>query len=91
MLFHLAYGRCYVTGEPIGVDRVHCHHVIPRAEDGSDKYSNLVIIDIFVHRLIHITSVDKIAKYLRYFNLNKKQLDKLNSLRKASGNEPITT
>ncbi|CAH2463011.1 MULTISPECIES: group II intron reverse transcriptase/maturase [Bacillus cereus group] len=85
------YGRCYVTGEPIGVDRVHCHHVIPRAEDGSDKYSNLVIIDIFVHRLIHITSVDKIAKYLRYFNLNKKQLDKLNSLRKASGNEPITT
>ncbi|MCF7620447.1 MULTISPECIES: group II intron reverse transcriptase/maturase [Bacillaceae] len=85
------YGRCYVTGEPIGVDRVHCHHVIPRAEDGSDKYSNLVIIDIFVHRLIHITSVDKIAKYLRYFNLNKKQLDKRNSLRKASGNEPITT
>lgn len=85
------YGRCYVTGEPIGVDRVHCHHVIPRAENGSDKYSNLVIIDTFVHRLIHITSVDKIAKYLRYLILNKKQLDKLNSLRKASGNEPITT
>ncbi|MBT2669070.1 group II intron reverse transcriptase/maturase [Bacillus sp. ISL-4] len=85
------YGRCYVTGEPIGIDRVHCHHVIPRTKEGSDKYSNLVTIDVFVHRLIHITSVDKIAKYLRYFNLNRKQMDKLNSLREASGNEPITT
>lgn len=85
------YGRCYVTGEPIGVDRVHCHHVVPRGKGGSDKYSNLVIIDTFVHRLIHITNIDKISKYLRYLNLNERQIDKLNSLRKASGNEPITT
>nr|WP_227002604.1 reverse transcriptase domain-containing protein [Salicibibacter kimchii] len=85
------YGRCYVTGEPVGVDRIHCHHVVPRDKGGSDKYSNLIIIDTYIHRLIHITNIDKIAMYLRYFNLNKKQMDKLNSLRKTSGNEPITT
>ena len=84
------YGKCYVTGEPIGVDRVHCHHRIPLTMGGTDHYSNLVIIDAFIHRLVHVKTSNKIDKYLRYFNLNRKQLDKLNSLRVASGNEPIT-
>lgn len=83
------YGKCYVTGEPIGIDRVHCHHVIPLAKNGTDHYSNLVIIDTFIHRLIHLKNTDKIAKYLRYFILNRKQMEKLNLLREASGNEPI--
>ncbi|MEK7019497.1 group II intron reverse transcriptase/maturase [Bacillus sp. FSL R9-9410] len=83
------YGKCYITNEPIGIDRVHCHHVKPISHGGTDKYSNLVILDIFIHRLTHITNKDKIAKYLRYFNLNKKQIEKLNFLRVASGNEPI--
>ncbi|EMJ6445418.1 group II intron reverse transcriptase/maturase [Bacillus cereus] len=83
------YGKCYITNEPIGIDRVHCHHVKPISHGGTDKYSNLVILDIFIHRLSHITNKDKIAKYLRYFNLNKKQIEKLNFLRVASGNEPI--
>ena len=83
------YGKCYVTGELLGIDRVHCHHIIPLAKNGADHYSNLVIVDIFVHMLIHLKNKDKIAKYLRYFSLNRKQLEKLDLLRRASGNEPI--
>ncbi|WP_054637867.1 group II intron reverse transcriptase/maturase [Thalassobacillus sp. C254] len=85
------YGKCYITGEPIGIDRVHCHHIIPLVMGGTDHYSNLVIIDRFVHKLIHVKRDDEITKYLRYFQLDKKQLEKLNVLRSTFGNEPIIT
>jgi len=83
------YGKCFITGVEIGVDRVHCHHIIPLSKGGSDKYNNLVIIDSFIHKLIHLTNPNKISQHLRYFNLNKKQINKLNILRAQSGNEPI--
>ncbi|MGG0240612.1 group II intron reverse transcriptase/maturase [Bacillus rhizoplanae] len=83
------YGKCFVTGEIIGVDRVHCHHVIPLNLGGTDKYNNLVIVDWFIHKLIHMTNLEKIIQVLRSFNLNKKQMDKLNLLRNKAGNEPI--
>ncbi|WP_160036881.1 group II intron reverse transcriptase/maturase [Paenibacillus sp. An7] len=85
------YGRCFITKEPIGIDRVHCHHITPIHQGGTDKYSNLVIIDSFIHRLLHITNEDKINKYLLYFSLEKSQLIKLNYLRAALDNEPITS
>ncbi|PEC57777.1 group II intron reverse transcriptase/maturase, partial [Bacillus wiedmannii] len=83
------YGKCYITGEEIGVDRVHCHHIIPINQGGNDKYNNLVIVDWFIHKLIHMTNHTKIKRYLRSFNLNEKQMDKLNVLRTKAGNEPI--
>ncbi|WP_144490014.1 group II intron reverse transcriptase/maturase [Bacillus thuringiensis] len=83
------YGKCFITGEEIGVDRVHCHHIIPINKGGDDRYHNLVIVDWFIHKLIHMTNLNKITHYLRSFNLNKKQMDKLNVLRTKAGNEPI--
>jgi RNA-directed DNA polymerase len=35
------YGKCYVTGEEIGIERVHCHHIVPIKQGGDDKYNNL--------------------------------------------------
>ena len=34
------YGKCYVTGEEIGIERVHCHHIVPIKQGGDDKYNN---------------------------------------------------
>lgn len=83
------YGKCFVSGELIGIDRVHCHHIIPLELGGTDKYSNLIIVDWFIHKLIHMTDIQKITKVLRSFNLNQKQVEKLNCLRIKSGKEPI--
>ena len=72
------------TGEVIKMNRVHCHHIIPLKLGGNDNYSNLVIVDWFIHKLIHMTNTKKITQILRSFNLNKKQKDKLNLLRSRS-------
>ncbi|KWU56893.1 group II intron reverse transcriptase/maturase [Priestia megaterium] len=84
------YGKCYVTGEVIGIDRVHCHHKIPLENGGTDKYNNLVIVDKYIHKLIHMTNEDKIRASLLLLVLNSERLDKLNNLRIEAGNEPIT-
>ncbi|KYG28048.1 group II intron reverse transcriptase/maturase [Priestia endophytica] len=83
------YGRCYVTNEVIGIDRVHCHHEVPLKNGGSDKYTNLVIVDKYIHHLIHMTNEKKIRASLLLLKLKSKQLDKLNNLRIKAGNEPI--
>lgn len=82
------YGKCYITGEIIGIDRVHCHHIIPRNNDGNDSYQNLVIVDIDIHKLIHSKNKETIKKYINKLNLNNKQLIKLNKLR-TSADLPI--
>lgn len=43
-----------------------------------------------VHILIHATTEQTITKYLSDLNLNKKQLAKLNKLRKEAGYAPIS-
>ncbi|MCY8235550.1 reverse transcriptase domain-containing protein, partial [Priestia endophytica] len=84
------YGKCYITGETIGIDRVHCHHKIPVKNGGTDKFNNLVIVDKYIHHLIHMTNQKRIRASLFLFKLNAKKLDKLNYLRIEAGNEPIT-
>ena len=79
------YGKCYITGETIGIDRIHCHHIIPRKKKGNDSYQNLVIIDIDIHKLIHSKNKVTIEKYINKLNLNDKQLIKLNKLRNSVG------
>ncbi len=83
------YGQCYITGEWIGVDRVHCHHIKPLKNGGTDKYSNLVIMDYLVHKLIHLIDKKKIIAIIKALRLSVKQLEKLNRLRMESGNKPI--
>ena len=90
-LFCAQYGKCAVTGqffETLG--DIHCHHKLPVSMGGGDKYQNLVIVRESVHILIHATSEQTIAKYLSELNLSKKQLAKLNKLRKEAGNPPVS-
>ena len=68
---------------------LRCHHKVPLENDGTDKYSNLVLVTEAVHLLIHATLEETIQKYLKQLQLNKKQLEKLNKLRKLAGTSAI--
>jgi len=57
--------------------------------EGRDNYQNLILVHEHVHTLIHATNEITINKYLSKISLNKKQLEKLNKLRKQVGNLPI--
>lgn len=81
------YGKCAITGRELMVDEIHCHHKIPKEPPfyGTDRSENLIIVHVDVHRLIHATAPETIAKYLAMLNLTKRQLNKVNSLRKSAG------
>lgn len=90
-LFCAQYGKCAVTGQVFEtLGDIHCHHKLPKSMGGSDNYQNLIIVRKSVHILIHATSELTIEKYLSMLSLNKRQLAKLNKLRKEVGNVPIS-
>lgn len=75
-------GKCGVTGKTLEKDNIHCHHIIPRKSGGNDKYENLILVTNEIHILIHSKDQEIINKYLKIVELNVKQLDKLNRLRR---------
>ena len=89
-LFCAQYGKCGITGQVFEtLGDIHCHHIVPLSKGGKDAYQNLILVRESVHKLIHATTEKTIAKYLSTLNLNKRQLTKLNKLRKEVGNTPI--
>jgi len=89
-LYCAQYGKCAVTGQVIELlENIHCHHKLPKDMGGKDNYQNLIIVHEDVHILIHATTELTIDRYLKLSSLNKKQLAKLNKLRKEAGKEPI--
>lgn len=83
------YGKCYVLGNTLNVDEIHCHHKKPRALNGKDEYKNLVIVHANVHRLIHATDNETINRYTNLLELNAEQLERVNKLRVLAGNQLI--
>ena len=88
-LYAAQYGKCAITGEKMEVDDIHCHHKVPRWKKGTDAYGNLVLTKQDVHRLIHATKAETIAKYTVMLNLDSKQIKKVNQLRALAGLEAI--
>ncbi len=74
-------GKCFVTGEPLDILNMECHHRKPRELGGTDEYKNLVWLRTEVHKLIHATQPDVISKYLSMLKLDEKAFKKVNSLR----------
>lgn len=89
-LYSAQNGKCSITGEILVPDRIHCHHKKPRFLGGTDEYKNLTLVDVDVHILIHSSKQTTTQKYLKLVSNSKRKLDKLNKLRIAVGNEPIT-
>lgn len=89
-LFCAQLGKCAVTGLKFeNLENIHCHHKKPYHMGGKDNYQNLILVHEHVHILIHATSEAIISKYLSKISLNKKQLEKLNKLRKQADKLPI--
>jgi len=82
-------GKCAVTGVELEANQVACHHKIPKQYDGKDEYNNLIIVSNMIHVLIHAVNENTIKKYLNEIQLNKKQLNKLNQLRKLANMQEI--
>lgn len=88
-LYSAQKGKCSITHKVLGVDEIHCHHKTPICLGGNDDYSNLTIIHVFVHRLIHAKTLETINQLLEYLQLTPKQLEKVNVLRKLCELEQI--
>ena len=82
-------GNCGVTGEPLNICDMQCHHKLPKSQGGTDAYKNLIWVNEDIHKLIHATKEETINKYLHKLKLNEKSLEKLNSLREQVGNLTI--
>jgi len=85
-------GNCAVSQKPLYLGNMECHHINPNYhwKRSNDSYQNLMVITTEVHKLIHVTKQNKIAKYLNLVKPDKKQLEKINKLHVHVGNEPIT-
>jgi RNA-directed DNA polymerase len=87
--FIAQYGRCAITGTELGLTDWHCHHKNPYHLSKDDRFSNLIVLHKDVHRLIHLKDIEKIKALLNSLQLNHKQKEKVNVLRKQCKNDPI--
>lgn len=88
-LYAAQNGKCAVTGVVLELNDIHCHHKIPVHLGGKDRYGNLIIVHVEVHRLIHAVRQKTIEKYLVGLELTESQLRKLNALREKAMLSPI--
>lgn len=88
-LYAAQYGKCAVTGKILWIDDMHCHHIKPVSQGGTDTYKNLVIIHKDVHRLIHAVSEETVKAYMSKITPNNAMLNKINKYRIAVGNTAI--
>ena len=88
-LFAAQYGKCAITGLPMEVHEIHCHHKVPVCKGGTDEYANLILITEAVHVIIHATSETIIKQYLNNIQLDDSKLEKLNKLRTLAEMPPI--
>ena len=89
-LYVAQQGKCAVTKERLFLEDIHCHHKLPKSLGGGDDYANLIILHERIHRLVHATQEETISAIMQTVQFDKRQLDKLNKLRKSVGNEAIT-
>lgn len=82
-------GRCAVSKESLVANNMELHHVKPKAMGGTDEYRNLKWVTKDVHKLIHASSLDTIAKYLNKVKLDEKGKNILNELRQGAGNQTL--
>lgn len=76
------YGKCYVTGERLIPKNSVAIRIVPRERNGTDKYSNIVIISKSAEAMIY-------AELTNLTGLDEKQKEKLNKLRVARKLKPV--
>jgi group II intron reverse transcriptase/maturase len=84
-LFCAQYGKCAITGVKLEIGDIYCHHKVPREQGGTDRYANLVLVRERVHALIHAKNAEIINGIVKELKLDRKQISKVNTLRKKAG------
>lgn len=82
-------GKCAVTGLPLLIGQMDCHHKKPKSLGGSDEYPNLILVLKDVYKLIHATDEKTITKYIRKLKLDEESKRKINELRRLVNNQII--
>lgn len=82
-------GKCGVLGIETPPWELHCHHIIPRANGGTDEYKNLILLSSEVHKLIHAKNEETIREIIRKLTLDKKKKTKINKLRLQCDNTEL--
>ena len=82
-------GKCAVTGLPLIIGQMDCHHKQPKFLGGTDEYKNLIFILKDVHKLIHATDEKTVTKYIRRLRLDEQSKRKINELRRLVNNRII--
>lgn len=88
-LYSAQMGKCAVTGKHLEYNEIHCHHKMPKYMGGKDDYSNLIIVNITIHKLIHSTREETIKRLLKILKLTERQIEKVNQLRALCELNPI--
>lgn len=89
-LFINQHGCCAITNKLFqNINEIHCHHIIPKSLNGTDDYTNLILINKYIHKLIHLKNIAFINKMLNKYNFTNEELCKINNLRKKFGNFEI--
>lgn len=82
-------GKCKITKNPLNINKMEVHHIKPRFLGGTDDYTNLVIIENHIHKLIHLVEKNKIEEHLIKYSITKSQLKKINFYRNLVENMEI--
>lgn len=64
-------------------------NIVPKENGGTDKYHNLVLVNNEISNLIDEIEELKINEYKERIKLDRKALNKINTLRKLVGNSMI--
>lgn len=83
-------GKCGVLKIVLSMEEIHCHHIIPERNGGTDSYQNLMIVHKDIHTLIHLSEPKRIEKHLSLLQLTTSQIEKINILRLKAGCSVLT-
>ena len=89
-LYTAQYGKCPITELPLS-EGFEIHHKDAKYNGGSDEYVNLVMLNIYAHKLVHASNKETIQKYIRLIkNLGGKiNIAYLNKLREKLNLESV--
>lgn len=74
-------GKSYITHKVVNIEDYNCHHKIPVSLGGTNEYINLVLLSKDEHILVHATDEEIINKYIKFLNLSKSEIKRINHLR----------
>jgi len=88
-LFVAQRGLCRVSKKNLVITDMVIRNIVPKENGGTDKYHNLVLVNKEISTLIDETEEPKINEYKERIKLDRKALNKINTLRKLVGNSII--